>query len=339
MGDGRVTNRRLSRVRVPVLIVAIVILAAASAGAQHRSGLDNGEIVVAGSAWRGPWGTPYLSVNEKVVGKLFADRLHISDNLDFGLEFLSRPGESSGFPYDKRVYFDFRPVIVQDAYHSLFLEFHGRRKFRRLFAGRRDNAVGLGYRRIFFERVLFGVNAFADISRTRRASNNSWGWGVEAALRPLSNCVLDFTLNNYGNPFNAGRLAGRALDPANADWDSEIGCTLRGLLNKFNLRLKADAYGFRSGRARRMGRSVGLDLSVAEGGAFVACELGRDDIRGDYRAVLAGIRIPFQPDLILENKSPLEFPLFPSVGAGKVTLREWLSRQVPRNSIGKPTWR
>ncbi len=322
-----------------MLIAVLVLLTASSINAQQSSRLDNGEIVVAGSAWHGPWGVPYLSIDETLFRKLFANRLSLSDNLDFGLELLSRPGESSGLLYDKRVYFDFRPVITQDAYHSLFLEFHGERRFQRIFTGRRDNAIGLGYRWIAFERLLFGINTFADISRTRSSSDYSWGWGVEAAVHPFSNGVLDFTVNNYANPFDAERLTGRAWDPTNASWDAEIGYTQRAFLQKFNLRLKANAYGLGSGVERKEGCSIGLDLSTPDDRALVTLEYGRDNARGYYQAILAGIRVPFQPNLILEKKSPLQFPLFPSVRARGVLFQEWLSRKVPRNFIGKPTWR
>jgi len=283
-------------------------------------------------------GKPFLSINNLMLRKMFPGRLPELNNLEFGLELGSTRVSEDGRSYDKRLYFDFRPTILGDAYRNLYLEMHGERRFHTLPGGRRNYSIGWGYRRISFESLLFGVNAFTDVTVTRKHLDASWGWGLEMAYTPLDRRMVDFRLNSYGNPFGPEASRERNLGPHKASWEMEVGYTDFGLLDACNLRLRAGTYGTGDLLGTISGRKIGLDLTIPADWASVSYEFGRDGGMRDFHNFRAGVRMDFQPDLILDKKNPFLLPSGKPVGYRLGLLKDYLVSEAHRRGIGKRFW-
>jgi len=194
------------------------------------------------------------------------------------------------------------------------------------FNERTDLSFGGGYRKIFGETTLLGVNGFCDVTRLGRTWYNSGSVGLEfAALLPGYD-VVDLTVNWYGNLFRGNVLA-NAFRRGPQDCDFQAGYSHELWNGGPDLRLSATGYRFSAGPGA-YGVRGGAELRSRDGMYEVRYEAAHDRVNGTYHMIGGFVNVGIQLGNLLNGGSPFVMPE-PIFKSPRNFLRR-LSRRVTR---------
>lgn len=210
-----------------------------------------------------------------------------------------------------RLSLDFLQPVRLGNHSAVFAEFHNewRDFWRTVSRGsnhRIDLSIGGGYRTIFNENTLVGVNAFYDTTRLGGAWYDSGGVGTEVAALLAGNGSIDFAFNWYGNLFNSDVLA-NAFRRGPENYDFSAGYSHEIWNGGPDMRLSATGYRFSSGNGV-YGFKGGVELRSRDGMFTVKYEAAHDRINETYQTVGGFVNIGLQLGNLLNGESPFTSP-------------------------------
>ncbi len=180
---------------------------------------------------------------------------------------------------------------------SSLLFFESRAEYQNSFspipsgADRRfDLGLGLGWRKVWDDRVMVGANVFADTSRLYGEWSSSPGFGFEFALSP-SVFVWDTALNVY----RGGGI------------DLRSGLIFPILNEHLDMRLYAEKYRFFDGEFI-LGSKGGVEVSLPGRLLAVTYEYGQDSRNPEYHALGCSLSLPFSVEKMFSGKNPFALP-------------------------------
>lgn len=204
---------------------------------------------------------------------------------------------------------------------------------------RLDLSFGIGYRRIFADDVLLGVNAFYDTTRLYGPPwRSSGGYGLEMAANGPGDSAIDLTFNYYGNVYGGYNSRGSVFPTFNiidgiqkgeANYDLEAGYSQSILDQTFDLRVKFTGYQFALNNSKKYGIKSGAEITTADGVFRLSVEGGHDAVMGSYGNVGGYVNVGFQLENLLYGESPFTSP--EPVFKSPRNLRRLLVRPVKRN--------
>lgn len=193
---------------------------------------------------------------------------------------------------------------------------------------RMDLSFGGGFRKIFNETLIVGINGFYDTSRLGGQWYGSGGFGFEMAGSLSGNDALDLNLNFYGNLFNRNTLV-NTLRRGPENFDFEAGYSHELFDGGPDLRLSATGYRFCAGDPV-YGWRTAAELKSRDGMFMVRYAAAHDRVNGTYQTVGAFVNVGFQLDRLVAGDNPFTMP--EPVFASPRNLRSWLGRKVRRNN-------
>jgi hypothetical protein len=299
-----------------------------------------------GSSYAGPRGEDNVSLSSG----LFRDLFPKIPNLEFGFNYMFGSNlRQSRWSIDYLLPMGFGP----DA--TLFAEAHGEsvisksstwvpflNNFWQLTApgdqSRLDLSFGIGYRRIFAQDLLLGVNAFYDTTRLYGPSwRSSGGYGLEMAANGPGDSAIDLTFNYYGNVYGGYNSRGSVFPTFNiidgiqngtANYDLEAGYSQSIIDQTFDLRFKVTGYQFALNNSKKYGIKSGAELTTADGVFRCSVEGGQDGVSGTYGNVSGYVNVGFQLEKLLYGENPFGMP--EPVFKSPRNLRRLLARPVHR---------
>jgi hypothetical protein len=204
---------------------------------------------------------------------------------------------------------------------------------------RLDLSFGIGYRRIFRDDLLLGVNAFFDTTRLYGPPwRSSGGYGLEMAANGPGDSAIDLTFNYYGNVYGGYNSRGSVFPTFNiidgiqkgeANYDLEAGYSQSILDQAFDLRVKFTGYQFALNNSKKYGLKSGGEITAADGVFRLSVEGGHDAVMGSYGNVGGYVNVGFQLENLLYGESPFSSP--EPVFKSPRNLRRLLVRPVKRN--------
>ncbi len=206
---------------------------------------------------------------------------------------------------------------------------------RSSFNERTDLSLGGGYRKIFAETTLLGVNAFFDSTNLGKRWYSSGGLGFEYAAILPGNDALDLTFNWYGNLFSTDVLAD-AFRRGPQNFDFQAGYSHELWNGGPDLRLSATGYRFSAGSGV-YGFRGGAELKTQDGMFSVKYEAAHDRINQTYHTIGGFVNVGIQLANLLDGESPFVMP--EPIFRSPRNIRRRLSTVVRRqwNGPGPPT--
>jgi len=171
---------------------------------------------------------------------------------------------------------------------------------------RTDLSVGGGYRKLVEGSVLLGANGFFDTTRFADRWHSSGGWGLEMAFPLPGNTLVDFNFNYYGGMFTKDTFV-NAFRAGPSNFDIETGYSLPILDNILDLRVKAAAYQFDTGR-KIYGWRTGIEFTSSCGVFNAKYEFSRDQLSGPYHSLGGYITVGFQMEKLFSGETPFSKP-------------------------------
>jgi hypothetical protein len=275
-------------------------------------------------------GSDSIYLSDRMLG----DVLRPIANLQMG--YLYYFGETVGA---NRLTLNYLPRIKLGPNSVVFGEVNGEftnfwNSFRSLFGGSDTNAgsnggidlsFGGGYRKIFHDRVLLGVNGFYDATKLDDKWYNSGGVGVEFVALLPGHDALDLTFNWYGNPFNADPLA-RSFSNCPGNYDLHLGYSHELWNGGPDLRVYGSGYEFSAGNGpwetRVYGTRGGAELKTRDGRFVVRYEAARDPLNGTYHTVGGYVNVGFDIARLFSGDNPIDLP--EPIFASPRNLSKWL---------------
>ncbi len=192
---------------------------------------------------------------------------------------------------------------------------------------RADISLGGGYRRLFHQNCLIGINGFYDASWLGGNWYSSGSVGGEMVALLSGNDALDLNFNWYGNLLSAWTLR-NAFRKGPSNYDFEVGYSHELWDGGPDLRLKATGYKFSIG-SNPYGWNAGAEVTSRNGAFSLKCETGHDRINNTYHTVGGFVNVGLQLERLLSGESPFVMP--EPIFRSPRNLRRWLSRKVRRN--------
>jgi hypothetical protein len=192
---------------------------------------------------------------------------------------------------------------------------------------RADISLGGGYRRIFNNNSLIGINGFYDTSWLGGNWYSSGGVGCEMVTLLSGNDAFDLNLNWYDNLLTGWTLR-NAFRKGPSNFDFEVGYSHELWDGGPDLRLKATGYKFSVG-SNTYGWNAGAEVSSRNGAFSLKYETGHDRINSTYHTVGGFVNVGLQLERLLSGESPFVMP--ETIFRSPRNLRRWLSRKVRRN--------
>ena len=279
-----------------------------------------------GSSYAGPRGEDNVSLSSG----LFRDLFPKIPNLEFGFNYMFGSNlRQSRWSIDYLIPMGFGP----DA--TLFAEAHGEsvisksstwvpflNNFWQLTApgdqSRLDLSFGIGYRRIFAQDLLLGVNAFYDTTRLYGPSwRSSGGYGLEMAANGPGDSAIDLTFNYYGNVYGGYNSRGSVFPTFNiidgiqngtANYDLEAGYSQSIIDQALDLRLKVTGYQFALNNSKKYGIRSGAEITTADGVFRLSVDGGQDAVSGTYGNIGGYVNVGFQLEKLLYGENPFAMP-------------------------------
>jgi hypothetical protein len=271
---------------------------------------------------------------------MFKDLLPLKGNLEFGYLYqFGKKVSTSRFTFDG--------LLPARTGHdgAAFGEFHGEfvnfgNTLRSLITfgntttsergvnDRIDLSFGGGYRKIFGESLLVGVNGFYDTSRLWNQWYGSAGVGLEMAALGAGSDLIDLNFNYYGNLFQGRNSIINAFRNGPGNFDVEVGYSLELGAYGPDLRLKLTGYQFDVG-SKVWGLNSGAEIRSRNGMFGFRVEGGRDKINNTYYTVGGFVNIGIQVENLASGQSPFTAP--EPIFQSPRNLRRLLARKVNRN--------
>jgi hypothetical protein len=324
---------------LPVVFLILMANIAGAQGVPSGGGLDlapSNLVGMPGTTAGLPQGSNSLYLNSG----MFRDILPLKGNLEFGYVYQFNENISTSR-------FTFDGLLPARTGHdgAAFGEFHGEfanfgntlrslitfgntRISQRGFNDRIDLSFGGGYRKIFGESLLVGVNGFYDASRIGNRWYGSPGVGVEMAALGAGSDLIDLNFNYYGNLFQGRSSIINAFRNGPGNFDVEVGYSLELGAYGPDLRLKLTGYQFDVG-SKVCGWNGGAEIKSRNGVFSVKAETGRDRINGTYYTVGGYANVGLQLENVLNGESPFTAP--EPIFQSPRNLRRLLGLKVKRN--------
>ncbi len=180
-----------------------------------------------------------------------------------------------------------------------------------------DLSIGGGYRNLFNDRLLLGVNVFFDSTRLTGSWRYSGGLGFEVASFGPGNSLVDMNINFYSLSYIAYDSRGSvlltfnllgAISRGKGNFDFEAGYSQPLFYRAFDLRLKATVYQFELANSQKIGFRSEAEITFADGLMRLSIEFGHDGVIGSYTTVGAYLNIGFEPENLFEVSNPFTSP-------------------------------
>jgi hypothetical protein len=208
-------------------------------------------------------------------------------------------------------------------------EFTNTETSHRPFFDRTDLSIGGGYRRIFRDMVMLGVNGFYDVSQL---GDGRWygspGFGFEMAGLGAGNDMVDLTVNYYGNLFQGRNSIINAFRNGAGNYDIQVGYSIELWDEGPDFRVKATGYRFDAG-STVYGWNAGAQVTSRDGRFSVKAEAGHDRINDTYYTVAGFVNVGVDFGNLLSGQSPFTEP--EPIFRSPRNLRRLLSTKVKRD--------
>ena len=195
------------------------------------------------------------------------------------------------------------------------------------FNERSDLSIGGGYRKIFSDNLMLGVNGFYDTSELGGRWYGSAGIGFEMAALGPGYDLIDLNFNYYGSLFQGRNSIVNAFRNGPGNFDLEIGYSHELGEGGPDLRLKLTGYQFDIG-TRVYGWNAGAEVKSRNGMFSVRAETGQDRINGTYHTVGGFVNVGLQLDRLFNGESPFVMP--EPIFKSPRNLRRLLTKKVER---------
>lgn len=274
-----------------------------------------------------PTGLEGRSDSILITPELFRDFLPYIPNLQAGYLCNFGNSVSSG-----RLTLDYvLPIPLDDFSSAVFGEAHTEfQDFWKAVTGgannRLDLSVGGGYRTLFNQHLLVGLNGFYDAARLGSRWYDSGGLGLQMEALIAGNDAMDLNFNWYGNLFNADVLAS-AFKRGPCNFDFQAGYSHELYPGGPDLRLNMTGYKF-SSAGGVYGLRAGAELKTRDGMFSIKYEAAHDRINGAYHSVGGLINMGLKLERLLHGESPFVRP--EPIFRSPRNLRRLLSQPVRR---------
>ncbi len=327
-----------------VLIVPFLAGSVSAQGGTRRSGLDlapSNLVGMPGTTAGLPQGSNSLYLNSG----MFRDILGPIPNLEIGYLYQFGNKIRTG-----RLSLDYVLPATVRGDQAIFAEAHGEftnfwKTLQRLlrsgnstttYSGyheRTDLSFGGGYRKLFGDSLMLGVNGFYDTSKLGRRWYGSGGLGFEMAALGAGNDLVELTFNYYGDIFQGRNSIINAFrtGPSNFDVSARYSIELGDYGP--DLRLKATGYQFDIG-TRRYGWNTEAEVRTRNGMFSVKAGTGHDPVNGWYHTVGGFVNVGLDVSNLLNGKSPFEPP--EPIFRSPRNLRRLLAQKVNREYVSPP---
>ena len=298
-----------------------------------------------GSTSGGPTGQGSLYLSSG----MFRDLFELIPNLEIGY-LHSFGGSNSG----GRLTFDYLAPISLGENASVFLDCHGeftdfwksvtsiwsRRSLSndptvtstmetfttRSLRERTDLSFGIGYRRIFNDVVMLGVNGYYDRTKTADRWFTSGGLGVEMQALLPGNDSVDLSFNWYGDLF---RVAFRNyFSRAPANYDFNVGYLHELYEQGPDLRIGVKGYSFEVGDSLH-GINGSAEIRTRDGMFGLKYDCGHDRFNGTYQTIGGSVNVGLRLENLARWESPILAP--EPIFRSQRNLKRWLSRRPVRD--------
>jgi hypothetical protein len=236
---------------------------------------------------------------------MFPNILPPIPNLQFGYLYNFGPNVRSGrgtVDYILPFSLSKNSVLFGEA-HSEFQSFW---KKDNGFNNRTDVSLGGGYRRIFKDTTLLGVNGFYDTTKLGSKWYSSGGLGLQMAALLPGNDAVDINFNWYGKLFDSNVIR-NAFRFGPSNYDFQAGYSHELWNGGPDLRLSATGYMFDIGN-NVYGWNAGAELKSRDGMFVLKYDVGNDRINETYQTVGAFVNVGFQLENVLKGESPFTKP-------------------------------
>ncbi len=179
-----------------------------------------------------------------------------------------------------------------------------------------DLSFGGGYRRLFRDGLLLGLNAFYDTSKLAGQwyGGNAlakWyggsGLGIEIAALVSGSDAIDLNFNYYGSLFSGRNSIVNAFRNGGGNFDLETGYSHQLYTDGPDLRVKLTGYQFDIGR-KVYGWNAGTELTTRDGMFCLRVDAGKDKINDTYYTVGGFVNVGFQLENLFSGESPFTTP-------------------------------
>ncbi len=333
-----------SRARKFVLGLLVFFLIAVFALPVRSQGLDlapTNPFGMPGTTAGLPQGSNSLYLNSG----MFKDLLPPISNLEIGYLYQFGNVISTGrltFDYVLPAYPGYDSAAFGEA-HAEFTNFG--KTLQRIFSSgnttttergypdRIDFSFGGGYRKIFGDNLLLGVNGFGDTTKLADQWYGSGGVGLEMAALGVGNDLVELNFNFYGNLFQGRNSIVNAFRNGPGNYDASVAYSVQLGADGPDLRLKLTGYRFDIGTSQ-YGGNADAELKSKNGVFSLRGGVGHDPVNGWYHTVGGFVNVGVQFSKIFSGESPFTAP--EPIFKSPRNLRRLLSRKVDRNYISPP---
>jgi hypothetical protein len=328
---------------LPIFFLLFMANIAGAQGVQRGGGLDLGPT--------NPFGTPGTTAglpqgsNSLYLNSgMFCDILPRISNLEIGYLYQFGNVISTGrltFDYVLPAYPSNDSAAFGEA-HAEFTNFgktlhrifsSGTTTTERGYPDRIDLSFGGGYRKIFGDSLLLGVNGFADTTKLADQWYGSGGVGLEMAALGAGNDLVELNFNFYGNLFQGRNSIVNAFRNGPRNYDASVAYSVQLGADGPDLRLKLTGYRFDIGTSQ-YGGNADAELKSKHGVFSLRGGVGHDPVNGWYHTVGGFLNVGVQFSRIFSGESPFTAP--EPIFKSPRNLRRLLSRKVDRNYISPP---
>jgi hypothetical protein len=201
------------------------------------------------------------------------------------------------------------------------------------YPDRIDLSFGGGYRKIFGDNLLLGVNAFGDTTKLADQWYGSGGVGFEMAALGAGNDLVELNFNFYGDLFQGRNSIVNAFRNGPRNYDASVAYSVQLGAEGPDLRLKLTGYRFDIGTSQ-YGGNADAELKSKNGVFSLRGGVGHDPVNGWYHTVGGFVNVGIQFSNMFSGESPFTAP--EPIFKSPRNLRRLLSRKVDRNYISPP---
>jgi hypothetical protein len=329
---------------LPIFFLLLMANIAGAQGVPARGGLDlapTNPFGMPGTTAGLPQGSNSLYLNSG----MFCDILPRISNLEIGYLYQFGNVISTGrltFDYVLPAYPSYDSAAFGEA-HAEFTNFG--KTLQRIFSSgnatttergyrdRIDLSFGGGYRKIFGDNLLLGVNAFADTTKLADQWYGSGGLGFEMATLGAGNDLVELIFNYYGDIFQGRNSIINAFrnGPSNFDVSARYSIELGDHGPDF--RIKATGYQFDIG-AKQYGWNTEAEVRTRNGMFSVKAGTGHDPVNGWYHTIGGFVNVGLDFANLLNGESPFEMP--EPIFRSPRNLRRLLAQKVDRSYLSPP---
>jgi hypothetical protein len=190
-----------------------------------------------------------------------------------------------------------------------------------------DLSVGGGFRKLFSNHTMLGINAFFDTSRVLDKWYGSWGAGLEMAGSAGGDGMSDLRFNAYGPMFTKESFEG-AIRKEGMGFEFDAGYSYPLFNRSIDLRLNFGGYQLDTGE-RVYGWKAGVEATTGNGVLTFRYEHGEDKLSSGYNLIGGSVNLVLSFEDLLSARNPISFPQ--PVFRSERNLPRLLTKKVARN--------